>query len=506
MQSRKKNSARNIITGLISKVIVFVFAFICRTVFVRLLGAEYTGINGLYTNILTVLALADLGIGNVFSFSLYKYLANDDKNGVAGLIAAFRKLYIIIGLVIFSCGLLVIPLLPVIVKSTLPIDKVCLYYVLSLLNSVASYFFVYKTTILIADQKQYITNIWTTVFQCVMYSAQIGYLLCFKDFTGYLVIQIVCTISRNILLSLIADKNYGYIKKGSEVKPIRGQFHNLWNNIKATFIYKICTVALTNTDNLLISMILGTAFVGYYSNYFMLVQYVAAYVFILTSGLHASVGNYQATSDIEKSYSLFRSLNFVYSTIACVVITIFISCIQDFIPLWVGKEYVLGFDSVIAILLVLYIDIVLSPITLYRETLGLFTQVQYIMVPAAIINIILSIILGNWLGLAGIILATSISKLLTCSWYEPMILYKFFNRNLSEYFLKQITYLLTTILSSAATFYIVRNMPKNLPGIFLRALSGLLVALLFSALFNIRSSEIRYLLGLVKPMLARNKR
>lgn len=184
MGSRSRKSIRNIFMGFGSKFILMIFAFYTRTVFIRLLGVEYNGINGLFSNILSILSLTELGIGNVLNYTLYKALREDDEEKIRALVAYFKKIYLLIALAIFVIGIVLIPLLPYIIKSTLPWNRLTGYYVLYLLNTVTSYFVVYKTTVIIADQNNYISSICETVTTVLMYLLQITYLLLKRDFLG----------------------------------------------------------------------------------------------------------------------------------------------------------------------------------------------------------------------------------------------------------------------------------------------------------------------------------
>jgi O-antigen/teichoic acid export membrane protein len=496
MVSRARKSARNIYSGILSKVILFVFAFACRTVFVRLLGAEFTGINGLYSNILNVLSLADLGIANVFAYSLYSCLEEKNNDHLSQLVGVFKKLYILIGMTVFAIGLALVPFLPYIVNTNLPIDRLVLYYVLYLINAAASYFFAYKTIILDADQKQYINSICITISQCVMYLLQVVYLILFRDFVGYLIIQVVCTIGKNLAASRIVDLQYPVVRKKRKKDDNQIETNvisTLRSNIKSTFIYKISTVMLNNTDNILISMILGTVYVGYYSNYYLLIQYVKAYTYIFTSGIQASIGNFQITENEDSSYDVFKALNLLYAGIGCVLVCAFANCIQEFIPIWVGKEYLISNASVFAILLTLYIDTISNPIYLYRETLGLFREVRYIMIPAAVINIVLSIILGKMYGLFGILFATSIARLLTSCWYEPIVICKRLGQSVEKYFITQLKYGCVTVITLATTYVICQHISGSLMGIVCRVGITIILALVAIIVTNYKSKEFETL-------------
>ena len=506
MATRTQNSVRNIFTGLAGKIIVFVFAFLTRTVFARLLGAEYSGVDGLYANILSVLSLADLGVNNVFTFFLYKSLAEKDEERTASVVKSFQKLYIGIGLFILLGGMVVVPFLPLIVNSALPQNEIILYYILYLVNASASYFFAYKTIVLTADQKKYIDNICTTVFQILMYLAQFVYLLLTHDFLGYLIIQIVTTVLRNVVMTFIAEKKYPYLAgriKTAEYPLGRGV---LWNNIKATFLYKICIVLINNTDNILISILIGTVYVGKYAYYCMLVQYADAYIYLFATSILASIGNLNAEKDEEKAFRFFKTLNLIFAAMAIVVVCGFSNCIQEFIPIWIGTDFLLGNDVVVAMLLSSYLTTLCSPVWMYRETMGLFREVQYSRIPTVIINIGLSIVLGKYFGIAGILFATSIAKLSTNLWFEPVVLYRRFGKKVRGYFLMQAGFALVTLGSVFVTRLICRYLPTNLIGIVLRAVVSISVSLLILVLVYGRTEAGKDAAARIKTMFMRKRR
>ena len=197
--SRSNKAFKNIMTGLMNKIVLMLLAFVTRTSFIRLLGAEYIGVNSLYTNILSVLSLAELGIGNVLMFYLYPVLNNHDEIKIKSLVELFRKIYAVIVLVILVLGMLFIPLLKVIVRSDLDAYELIIYYLLYLFNSVASYFVIYRTMVLNADQKSYISNLCSATTTIVMYLLQIISLLILHSFLVYLIIQVICTIFNNFI-------------------------------------------------------------------------------------------------------------------------------------------------------------------------------------------------------------------------------------------------------------------------------------------------------------------
>ena len=196
--SRTENVTKNLAFGVISKVFLLGATFLVRTLFIRILGAEYTGVSSLYSNILSLLNLAELGFGSVLTYELYKPLKNNDEETVAALVLLIKKIYTAIIAVILSVGLLLIPFLKYIVKSDLNQQDLLIYYVLYLADSVASYFVAYRTMVIEADQKRYVINLAEIITKFVMYICQSVYLVVTKDFLGYLVIQVVFTVIKNI--------------------------------------------------------------------------------------------------------------------------------------------------------------------------------------------------------------------------------------------------------------------------------------------------------------------
>lgn len=492
MRSRTKSSVVNILTGVGGKFLTFILVFSLRTVFIRLLGAEYNGVSGLFINILSFFSLAELGVTNVLNYSLYKALKENDIDLINLYMVKFRRIYHIIAFSILGMGLVFVPFLHLFVKSELPFNMIIIYYLLYLADSVISYFVAYKTSLMVADQKRYIVNICVSLGTFVTYILQIIYLLIKKDFTGYLIIQVLCTILRNVVLNIIANKKYPYLKKYNNLGTRSLNLDELKQNIKATFIYKVSGKLLNNTTNILISGILGTVMVGYYYNYNLLVHYIDAYVYAITTGLLASVGNFNVSKSERESYDLFKTSIFLFSLITNVCICALLNCYQEFIPIWIGKEFLLDWTVVGAILLMFYVHTMSNPVYLFREAMGLFKEVKYTMLFAAVLNIIFSVIGGYAIGLVGIILAGSLARIMTHVWYEPMIIYKkkFKNEKIGEYVFLHIKYLIVTIVSLVLTFVICNQIPfHNIYGVLLRGLISASIAFLVSVVVNRKSKE-----------------
>ena len=495
-KSRTANAKRNIFTGLINKFLTTLLAFVTRTIFIRLLGAEYTGINSLYTNILSVLSLAELGIGNVLMFYLYSALKEGDREKINQLVFEFQKIYTVIISVIIIIGIGLIPFLQYIVKSDLNKNELIIYYLLYLLNSVASYAVAYRTMVLSADQKNYINNIVSTATVVAMYLFQTIYLLIFKAFIGYLIIQVFCTIANNIILNMIALKKYPYLK--SRIKNTSAEFdkNGLIDNIKATFLFKVSDTLLDQTDSVLISALIGTVYVGYYYNYYMIITYMVSIAGILASGLVASFGNLVAEGDKEKSYEMFNVSLLVFSMYGTVSTCCYSCVVQDFVPIWIGKEYVMNYGLVIALMSVYYLRMSTNTIWIYRSAMGIFKEVKYSNAIAAVINIGLSIILGRMIGLVGIIAATAISRLITTFWYEGKIVFDKFTKPVIEYYFRQAINFIICCFCLMASLFLCRLIHLGgLVGIICKLSIAFIVSITIECLFYFRTKEFKKICG-----------
>ena len=302
----------------------------------------------------------------------------------------------------------------------------------------------------------------------------------------------MCTIVQNVVLSYIADRTYPYLKdKAIPQKQIEKTSLN--ENIKSMFLYKLATIIINNTDNILISMLLGTVYVGYYSNYYSLITYMTTFVTILIQGITAGLGNLNAEHNEEKSYKMFCNLIYLFNFIAAFCVATFANVVQDFIPIWLGKEYLMDTGTVGAILFTFYISTVTNPVWMYRETMGLFKQIKYVMFLTAILNIIFSIILGLKFGVAGIIGATGIARICTIIWYEPRILYKKFAHPVCGYFRMQLKYLMINMLILILSVAVCRKLGHNFGWILIKTMFCCVITVMVHIICMRNTDEIDWI-------------
>lgn len=434
--SRSKRTAQNAVVGFAYQGLTMILSFVSRTIFIRTLGNEYLGLNGIFSDVLTLLSMADLGFSTAMAFSFYKPLADGNEAEIASLVAFYKKVYNTIALVVLGLGLCCIPFLKLIVNTDEDIPNLEIYYLFALAGVVISYLFVYKTTLLTADQKDYklvnirmITNTMKTVLQ-------VAVLLLWQNYILYLAIGTGMTLVNNLISSRKTEKEYPFIKGAASNEQMEKDLKaGIVENMKSVFIYKVSTTAFSATDNIIISLVVSTAAVGLYGNYLMPSQKLLLIEQIVFSSMTASIGNVIAKENADKKYSIFMAIQSLSLILCGVITTCYAALADDLILVWLGRDYQLPSLVLIAVTVNAYFSCALQPLWLYRDASGMYMKTKYVMLVATIENIVLSLIMGKWLGIAGVIFASAIARVTTYCWYEPRLLFKdYFGREAGEYY------------------------------------------------------------------------
>lgn len=451
--SRTKNSLLNMGASIGYQLLNLVLSFVSRTIFLQVLGVGYLGINGLFSDVLSMLNMAELGFGTAMTYSMYNPLAENDQDTLAGLTHFYKKVYRIIALTIAVIGVSLVPFLPYLINLEQEIEHLELYYLLFLASNVASYLVVSKTTVLYADQKNHILIKYTAYWHTAQVGAMLLVLWVTKNFTLYLVTQLIFVYGQNFHKSRIADKYYPYLR--NKVTLPKEKTKGIFKDVGSAFLYKIANVLITATDNTLTSILVSTEMVGYYSNYSIVVGKLSGIVGTMFTSLIASLGNLIAKEKPEKRYQVFQAMQSVSLILSTFCVTCLLLLEEDFIRVWLGPEYMLSTLTLIAIVINFYFLIALKPVTSFREAAGMFRKTKFIMLWTAVLNIIISIALGTFIGLPGILFATSISKLLTYFWYEPKLLFQdYFKKPCMLYFLEILKNVGITLFSIGAAWLV----------------------------------------------------
>lgn len=489
------------IFGILYQIVVLIFSFVSRTIFIKILGSEYLGINGLFSNILTVLSLAELGFSSAINYSLYKPIADHDVHKIAALMNFFKKIYYVIATVVLGLGLSLVPVLHDLINVETDIPNLTWYYILILMQTVVSYLFVYKMAIINANQQGYLVSnygIFTYILQFVLQNI---ILVITHNFALYLSVQILCTLINNLLISHKADLLYPELKYKDYLK--KSERRAIFQNVKALFLYKIGAVILNGTDNILISIFVGTIWVGIYSNYLMLVNAVKGFVTIIFNAMQASIGNLSVKEDLDTQFRLFKILDLLCFCCYGFCTICFWTLLNKFIFIWLGADYLLESYVVVIIVFNFYIPGVLSITSMYRDATGMFRQTKFVFLTTAFLNLILSIIFGRIWGLTGILIATLIARLCTNFWFEPFIIFKhYFKRNVCIFFVNQIVRIIFISILVRLYSFIFNFIPLNIGTFLIESVVCGAVSLFAIWLYIRRKEEYTYIYeNLIKKLL-----
>jgi len=450
--SRTKNSIRNSSFSIMTQILTVIMDFIVKTIFIAVLGSEYLGINGLFSNIITLLSLADLGIGIAIPYSLYKPLAEGNTKKIQGLMNYYKKIYNIIGSIVLIIGLSLTPFLDFIIKDMPDIEGLGLIYALFVTHSALSYFFVYKKFLIESDQKGYIISKITFICSFCLNITRVILLLITKNFIIYLFCSIVWVLIQNFWYSYKANKLYPYIKEKNKETISLEDKKEISTNVKALLIYKVGNVITSGTDNIVISKYIGLVAVGIFSNYILIINSLNNILNQLFNAITSSIGNLVVTNN-ERSKSIFEKLNFfnfyIYSLCS---ICLFI-LINPFMYIWLGNDYVLSFYVSLCLSINFYIAGMQAVTNSFRSAYGLFYKARFRPIVMVVINIIVSVILVQFLGIPGVLIGTILSRLCTTAWLDPYVIYKYgFEDNVAEYYKSYIYYLVITLISGTMLY------------------------------------------------------
>lgn len=456
-KSRTQYSILNMFTGFLGFILSAVAAYACRMIFVRTLSEQYLGLTGLLQNFLSMLSLAELGIGSAITYSLYKPIANDDREKIATLMHAFKIAYRIIGLIVAIAGIASIPFLNFVVKDTSGIkENIYLIYGIYLFNTASSYFFSFRGTLIYAYQRDYIVSgigYATAILQNIL---QIIVLLAFSSssFIPYIIVMSASVWTSNILVTIYAKKHFPFAEKKNTAPLAKEERWKIIKNVKAIITYKISGLLVNNTDNLVITYFSGLGITGLASNYALLMTTLDGLLKNVFNSLTASIGNLNAVESEEKKYNFFNVINLAnFWMFGWVAIGIaFVS--SDVIKLFFGDNYVMDISIPIMLGINMYMVGMQNAIWTYKNTMGLFKYGQYILFVTAALNLIGDIILGKYLGVFGIYLASALARLFTNTWYEPFALFKFgFKKSPIIYFKKYALFLLLLVLAAGFSWF-----------------------------------------------------
>lgn len=511
-KSRIGNSIKNMSTGVLTYLAVIVLQFVNRIFFLKYLSVNYLGINGLFTNMLSMLNIAELGIAGAMVYALYKPLSVNDIEAIKAIMLLYKKLYRMVGITILTLGVVLIPFLNLFINvdDIGQIQDLRVYFLLYVVDAGISYFLSYKRNIIICNQEYYIINgtnflkvLLTNVFQVII-------LIFTQNYFVYLLIKLVFTFGENVLISVIADRKYPYLKEDAQL-PNRDFTNNIKKNIMAMSMHKVGTIIVFGTDNIIISKLVSLAATGVYSNYTMIINAASSILSQFFTAITASVGNLIAEKKNEKSdyvYMMFKNIYFInFCLYYLTSIGLFI-CLDNFITIWIGQEYLLDIDVVFCVVLSFFSLGMRKTVLVFKDADGLFWKDRYKPIAEAVCNILFSIPLTMIWGISGTLLGTIVTNIFIAGTIEAIITYKYlFRKSVIKYFCLQVKYYLLLFVSLFIVYWMCRNISADTIGSFiLRGSVGVFISILVILFFCRANEEFKYAQNIVYSVIFKKRK
>ena len=480
--NRTQNATRNIVFGVILKFYQILLPFAMRTAMIYLMGVEYLGLNSLFTSVLQVLNLAELGVGSAMVYSMYKPIAENDKPMVCALLKLYKKYYFFIGLIIACAGVLLTPLIPKLISGTIPGQlNIYILYLLNLAATVMTYWlFAYKNSLLQANQRSDIASKITILTTSLQYALQLVVLWLFHDYYLYIIVMLFTQAMANIVTAMAASRLYPDLEpKGSlpdkTIKTIN-------QRIKDLFTAKLGATIVNSADTIVISAFLGLTVLAMYQNYYFIMSSVMGVLTVVFSSCLAGVGNSMVMESARKNYNDFRVLTFLINWIVTVCMCCFATVYQPFIELWVGKNYIFS-EAVVAFFCIYFYLVTMQQVNgMYKDAAGVWHQDRFRPLIAAMVNLLLNLALVRIWGIYAILLSTIISYVfISMPWMISNVFKYVFHRSWKKFACEfSLYFLVACIITFLCRMMCI--MTGAMP-LYVQIVLNLLVSLLASNIF-----------------------
>lgn len=498
---RTRNSLKNMIAAVATNIITIILGFIAQAIFLKILGTEYLGVNGLFTNVVSMLGIVELGIGSAIIFHLYQPIAENDKKKIKALMSFYKKAYHIIAIIILILGIGLIPLLGTFITDVKIDINITFVYILFILDIIASYLLAYKRSVLYADQKNYLVNIIHIFYLICLNSLQLITLYLTKNYYYYLMIKIIMRIVENIIITTIVNRKYIYLKEKNKEKLDEKTQKDIYKKVRALFFHKIGSFIVLGTDNIIISKYLGIISVGLYSNYQMIISAIHTLFSQMISAITPSVGNLLVEKDSQKNYEVFKKIRFLNFVIATFASSALLIVMDSFVTIWIGKKYILPLSVLIVLVINLYQSLMRTSFAVFKEAAGIFYEDRFVPLIESGINMIASIILVKFFGLAGVFMGTIISSLTLWCYSYPKYVYKnLFKKDYKNYGKEMFGYLLLFLIITFISYFLSNLIQMKNPYIYFiyKVATACLIPNILMLLVFIKSENLTYFVTYLK--------
>ncbi|MGN1101891.1 MAG: lipopolysaccharide biosynthesis protein, partial [Huintestinicola sp.] len=445
--------------------------------------------------------------GTAMTFALYKPLAENDIPLITSLMRFYKRAYNAIGAAVLVLAVIFVPVYPMFMDEVPDIPCLTAIYLLYAANTGVSYFFTYKRTLMICDQKRYLATAYHYGFYVALNAAQIAVLYASKNYLLFTAVQLLFTVGENIAVSRAADRMYPYLKE-TDVLPLPSeQLEGIKKNIRAMLMHKVGSIVVMSTDNILISKLVGIVSTGIYSNYYLITSALEKVTAQIFTSISAGVGDLNAADeDKSKLMTSFYRVFFLNFWIIGFCFVCLVCLFNPFICLWLKTDsLVFEMDTVVIISAVFFLTGMRKTVLTYREAAGAFYYDRYKPIAESVVNIVVSVALARVMGVSGIFLGTVISTLTVCIWVEPYVLFKHvFKSSPKKYFCRLLLYTAVTATVCGGVYFVcgLVTIASPLWNFAVRAvICAVLPNLIFPALFG-RSEEFKFFWRLLRDIIS----
>ncbi len=477
--NRINKAGKNVKYSLLAFVLKTILTFVTRMVFIRTLGSVVLGTNGLFTNILSMLSLAELGISSAIGYSLYLPLAHNDTKKISVIMSFYRKAYMVIGCIVLAAGSILALFLPMLVSDFSSIGNPYLIYFLFLINVVLSYFITYKEVLATADQQGYIISKIQGASDTLINIAQIILLLLTKNYIFYLVAQIVIYIIGRIIINKAITKRYSKIDFYTKEKIPETEKKQIKTNVSAMVLHKIGDYCVNGTDNIIISAFINISTVGIYSNYTTIIALLTSFMNLIFNSLLSTVGNIIVVESKEKQYESYKKIDLVGFFIVSYMTVILFSVFNDFIGLWAGDDYVLDSITVLLIISNFYMVGMRIVINTVKNAAGMYKIDRFIPLVQSVVNLVVSLALAPVMGLTGVIIGTVVSSVTVPMIIRPYLTFKHvLEHSFTDYIHRHCLYIVL-VVAICTIMALFRNYATIESNMIRMIISGLIATVLY---------------------------
>lgn len=500
---RTKNASRNIFFGVILKGYQILIPFLMRTAMIYFMGVQYLGLNSLFTSILQVLNLAELGVGSAMVYSMYKPIAKDDISTICALMKLYRTYYRVIGTVIAIFGIILCPFIPKLINGVIPQEiNVYLLYILNLAATVLSYWlFAYKNSILQAYQRVDIVSKVSLVTNTIKFGLQFWVLWAFHNYYMYVIVLLLTQAFSNVVTAIYADKLYPQFKPKGKIS--NDNVKEINQRIRDLFTAKLGGVVVGSADTIVISAFLGLTYLAVYQNYYFIIDAIAGFIFIINNSICAGIGNSLVTESREKNYNDFRVFNFLLFWIMGVCICCFLTLMQPFMELWVGKDLKLSYGMVVLFCVYFICNVYEKSLSVFKDAAGIWREDRLRPLLYGVSNLIVNILLVNICGLYGIIISTILTcAIISIPWIINNIFKMIYKRDAKEYIRECLQYIVVICITGIINCFICNLINISLSfTILIRGVLSIIISnIIFIVIYRKKKIFVKSL-NLIKKMI-----